>query len=112
MAAIEATKGAPAQKTKTRGQNRRHSQCGTSEERRYDCKSCRSMVQRDAQGGGDAAQGQIHHLRSQREKISKGHTQSVPDGWTGFEQTPANTRAVTELPKWTRVSQRLNPPGF
>ena len=24
----------------------------------------------------------------------------------------ADIRAFTELPKWTRISQRINPPGF
>jgi hypothetical protein len=51
------------------------------------------MVQRDAEGGGDVSQGQIHHLRSQGEEIQEGNTQSVP-GW--MEPQHSREHVLTE----------------
>lgn len=42
-----------------------------------DAQGRREVEGRDAHRGGDAAQGQIHHLRPEGEEVPEGHTQYV-----------------------------------
>ena len=116
-----ATKAAPGRRLGRRDPRRRARQAGPHAHRPRDVEGD------DAHRGRDAAQGQVHHLRPQGEAIPEGHPQYVLFFFFFFSllsmPLPRNcyhTRALrvltenlpTELPKWTRVSQRLNPPGY
>ncbi len=102
MAAIESTESATAQTATTGGQGGRHRQRRSTEKRSHERKGHRPVVQRDAAGGGDATKRQIHHLRSQGEAISEGHTQSVvnpqnPEPGVGSRGNPQQERWLIDV---------------
>ncbi len=77
VAPLESAEGTTAQTPAAGGQGGRHRQRRPAAERGRGRKGGRPLVQRDAARGGDAAQGQVHHLRSQGEALPQGHPQSV-----------------------------------
>lgn len=115
---------APPPQAATGGRQRRgHHQPGT-EQAGGDAQGSREVEGRDAAGGGDAAQGQVHHLRPQGEEVPQRNTQYAVAKHTytkdhhhqsalpAAKANAARKTSLSEVPKWTRVSQRVNPPGF
>ena len=75
LAPLIAPKSTTTQTSPSSRQSGRHAQHSIATQWRRDGASDREMVQGDAEGGGDAAEGQIYDFRSKGEEVSKGDSQ-------------------------------------